>query len=95
MRKEFLERGPKFLVFEFVFVKRVGPFQSARLGVIELVRSGDEKHARRSEYPAGFGQQRPPADQMFDHLKGRDQIKGRVAKGQGSSGGSQEQACWE
>ena len=43
------ERLPEFLVFKFVDVERVGPDLLAGLGVIELVRRGDDELTATSQ----------------------------------------------
>src|SRR5208283_1296832 len=80
----------EFLIFKLMDMERVGADLLPRLGVVQLIRRGDNELAAARQQPLRFLKQGSPVGEMFDHLEAGDETKGGVMERNGVRRSNQE-----
>src|SRR3954447_14777666 len=75
-----LQNPFEFAELELVYVKGIRTGWSPCLRVVVSVRSRDQKHAVRRQYPCRFLYQRIPVVKMLDDFECRNQVKGGICQ---------------
>ena len=71
-------------------VERVGPDLLAGLGVVQLVRRGDDELTAASQQALRLLEQSLPIGDVLDHFEAGDEAKGGIGKGDGGRRGGEE-----